>query len=138
MDFPCDALGNYFELHVCSPSLAQKGGVFFTPQNLCDMLAQMLSPGLTQMVMEPAAGSGRMLLSCSNFSVLLHAQEVHPTVFKVLCCNAMLYMPSMVFPVKEIAAEASVTLDRKLINTLRRRNGERGDAETVVPAYGLD
>ena len=63
IEFPGDSLGYYFELHVCSPSLAQKGGVFFTPQNLCDAIVTMLSPGLLQTVMEPAAGSGRLCMA---------------------------------------------------------------------------
>jgi hypothetical protein len=70
LESPGDWFGHYFETRICTPKLAQKGGVFFTPQPMCDMIVGLLNPSLTQSVHEPAAGSGRLLLSASNYSVI--------------------------------------------------------------------
>lgn len=61
-----DILGNYFETHITNG----RNGQFFTPTNICDFMASITSdenesdenrPPLH--ILDPACGSGRMLLS---------------------------------------------------------------------------
>lgn len=60
-----DILGEYF-MEFLSFGL---NGQFFTPMHICDMMAQINSPG-TQMqsVLDPACGSGRMLMSMAKLN----------------------------------------------------------------------
>lgn len=62
-----DMLGSFYELHINSPSKAQKTGQFFTPPPICNFMAQIvhgddLSEG-GKTVNDCAAGSGRNLLA---------------------------------------------------------------------------
>lgn len=64
-----DALGEIY-MYLNSRSKSSRLGQFFTPPELCDVVAQMtgVEPGKT--ILEPACGSGRMVLA-------MHA--VHPS-----------------------------------------------------------
>lgn len=66
----CDLIGT-MHMHDRSSSARQARGEFYTPPNLCDMMAQMilgkedLKPGMS--IAEPAAGTGGMLRSAANW-----------------------------------------------------------------------
>lgn len=62
--FWIDPLGMWYEL-ICSKSKSQAMGQFFTPNGVCDMMAQMLYEPKEeiQKINDPACGSGRILLS---------------------------------------------------------------------------
>jgi len=49
-------------------------------------------------VMDPCAGTGRMLLAASNHSYRLHGCDINPTVIKVTLVNGFLYAPWLVRP----------------------------------------
>ena len=54
-----DVLGKYFEENITHGH----NGQFFTPQPVCDMIARMNNPvGAGESVLDPACGSGRMLM----------------------------------------------------------------------------
>lgn len=54
-----DVLGQYFEENMSHG----KNGQFFSPQPVCDMMARMNNPlGNGERVLDPACGSGRMLM----------------------------------------------------------------------------
>jgi type I restriction-modification system DNA methylase subunit len=61
-----DCLGEFFQLHITHG----RNGQFFTPQHVCDMMAQVSmgkdSSGKT--ILDPACGSGRTLLSAAKVS----------------------------------------------------------------------
>jgi type I restriction enzyme M protein len=62
----CDPLGNFYEA-LASGSKKSGLGQFFTPEDLCTMIAQMMVSdewGLT--INEPCSGSGRMVLAADN------------------------------------------------------------------------
>lgn len=58
-----DCLGGYFE-EFCSNG---KNGQFFTPEPICDMLAQITRP-LGATINDPACGSGRTLLASAKYN----------------------------------------------------------------------
>ena len=58
-----DVLGKYFEENLSYG----KNGQFFTPQNICDMMARMNNPvNPTDRILDPACGSGRMLMAMAK------------------------------------------------------------------------
>jgi hypothetical protein len=80
-----------------------KLGHFPTPASVSDFMVQMLMVGengknKTASVLDPAAGTGILLLYASNFSLNLSAVEISPTLCKLLEAAGWLYMPWLVFP----------------------------------------
>lgn len=60
-----DVLGNFYEKNLSF----DRNGQFFTPQPICDMMAQLMSPdGFKKRVVDPACGSGRMLMAVAKIN----------------------------------------------------------------------
>jgi hypothetical protein len=60
-----DVLGSYFEENISHGH----NGQFFTPQNICDMMARMMNPVESlQRILDPACGSGRMLMAMAKLN----------------------------------------------------------------------
>lgn len=60
-----DVLGAYFEEHISHGH----NGQFFTPQNICDMMARMMNPVEPMpRIADPACGSGRMLMAMAKLN----------------------------------------------------------------------
>ena len=51
-----------------------------------------------QTVCDPALGTGRMLLTASNYSYRLYGMDINQTVIKASLINGYLYAPWMVKP----------------------------------------
>lgn len=87
-----DILGNFYEQHITHGH----NGQFFTPQSVCDLIAQMMTPkGFGKRIADPACGSGRMLMSMAKinrFSLFFGADN-NPNCAKMsvinLCLNSM-------------------------------------------------
>jgi len=65
-----DHLGEMYLEKTVTRSQAQKQGLFFTPANVADMMAQM-TIGQTDKevnILDPAVGSGRLLLAASKYA----------------------------------------------------------------------
>lgn len=64
-----DPLGDYYEV-LSSSSKKSRFGQFFSPKNLCDMMAQMIiTPNeWGKNILEPASGSGRMVLAANQIA----------------------------------------------------------------------
>ena len=60
-----DVLGDYFEQNISHGH----NGQFFTPQNICDMMARLQNPPeMLSRVHDPACGSGRMLMAMAKLN----------------------------------------------------------------------
>jgi len=60
-----DVLGDYFEQFISHGH----NGQFFTPQNICDLMAQLQNPpAALSRVHDPACGSGRMLMAMAKLN----------------------------------------------------------------------
>lgn len=61
-----DVLGDYFEQHISHGH----NGQFFTPQNICDLMARLTNPVeyAPQRIHDPACGSGRMLMAMAKLN----------------------------------------------------------------------
>ena len=57
-----DCLGDFFMEHLSFG----RNGQFFTPEPICDMMAMVTAPGNGSRVLDPACGSGRMLMSSAK------------------------------------------------------------------------
>ena len=85
-------------------------GFYPTPQNVCNMICKMtMQSDLDKAekngqdtrilsVMEPAVGTGRMLLEASNYSVNLWGMDVDRVCVNATKINGFLYAPWMVRP----------------------------------------
>jgi hypothetical protein len=87
-----DVLGTYFEENLSYG----KNGQFFTPQPICDMMARMNLPVKpSQRVLDPACGSGRMLMAMGKlqrFATFFGADNDHNCAMMAtinLCLNGM-------------------------------------------------
>lgn len=83
-----------------------------TPHAVCELMAQITfdkgdsservqngsgDPRL-QLIDEPAAGTGRMLLHASNFSYRLYGMDIDPLAVTICLCNGAFYAPWLTFP----------------------------------------
>ena len=85
-----DPLGAYYE--ALSGSYKKSSfGQFFTPAALCEMTARMTVPKGTfgKDILEPACGSGRMILALNNYCPGNHytAQDLDHICVKMTCIN---------------------------------------------------
>jgi type I restriction enzyme M protein len=88
-----DALGEIY-MYLNSKSKSSRLGQFFTPASLCDLIARMtpVDPGKT--VLEPACGSGRMVLAIHALHPskdLRIAIDVDPMCAKMTAINFLLH-----------------------------------------------
>ena len=84
-----DVLGEFYENNLSHG----KNGQFFTPQNICDLMAQILySPKPGSHIADPACGSGRMLLSMAklNRNALYYGADIDQNCAKMATLNLCL------------------------------------------------
>jgi N-6 DNA methylase len=83
---------------------------FPTPHNVAEFMAQMTftdARGVsdrdprTMRVLDPAVGSGRLLLHASNYSYCLYGCDIDPLVAAICRVNAALYVPWLAFPLPD-------------------------------------
>jgi type I restriction-modification system DNA methylase subunit len=77
-----DLLGD-IHMELLSPKSKQYSGEFYTPQNICLMIAKIILEDTDKVVKlhEPACGSGRMILACAE--VYAHNFKRSPTRLRV-------------------------------------------------------
>ena len=108
-------------------------GFFATPMNIATMNATMMKPSrATASVLDPAAGTGNMLLAMSNYSVNLYAQDVDRTVLKGLQIHTHLYIPWMVVPMKKLLMRAPILWGDTLLD------GINGHKSTPLRFFDFD
>lgn len=81
-----DVLGEFFEKHLSFG----KNGQFFTPMNICDMMAQMINPvGFGKRICDCACGSGRNLMAAAKVNPygLFYGADVDPNCAKMTVIN---------------------------------------------------
>ena len=68
LDIPGDAFGKIYEYFLGSFAMkeGQKGGEFFTPPSMVDLLVEIIEP-FHGRLLDPASGSGGMFVSSANF-----------------------------------------------------------------------
>ena len=84
-----DVLGEFFENNLSHG----KNGQFFSPQNICDLMAQVLySPKPGSHIADPACGSGRMLLAMAklNRNALYFGADISEPCAKMATLNLCL------------------------------------------------
>jgi hypothetical protein len=83
---------------------------FPTPHTVVELMVQMTlehqehgerKPGRLAKVLDPALGTGRMLLHASNYSYCLYGCDIDPLVTSIARINGCLYAPWMAFPFPE-------------------------------------
>lgn len=85
-------------------------GFFPTPMSLCQMMTQMVMEGTDeetriQTVCDPAVGTGRFLLTASNYSLRLYGQDIDPLMCMATLVNGYLFSPWLVRPFPFLDAE---------------------------------
>lgn len=92
-----DFFGTYYEAEIVSKLGRRDSGQFFTPPNVCDCMSEMqlmlVDKKKRLKVNDPAAGSGRCLLSAHIHAPgsYMVAQDLDLTCVKMCICNFMLH-----------------------------------------------
>jgi hypothetical protein len=99
MLWPYDYLGDL----LAENAYGKIQGFFPTPMPVCQMMTQMVLDGWdeetrVQTVCDPAVGTGRFLLTASNYSLRLYGQDIDPTMCMVTLVNGYLLAPWLVRP----------------------------------------
>ncbi len=91
--------------------MTQKGGwnpnAFYpTPHSVVEAMVQLTmtehkEDKRSKTVLDPAVGSGRMLMHASNYSLRLYGIDIDPTLVKVTLVNGALYVPWILRPFSE-------------------------------------
>jgi type I restriction enzyme M protein len=63
-----DVKGHAYE-EIVGANLRGDRGEFFTPRNICNMAVAMLDPGESQLILDPACGTGGFLISAMNWVI---------------------------------------------------------------------
>lgn len=96
--YPSDYLGDIMAM----ANFGRGSGFFPTPHDICELMIRMQFHDAgdlrTKTVMDPCVGTGRMLLSASNYSYRLYGQDINRTVIKACLVNGYLYSPWLVKP----------------------------------------
>jgi hypothetical protein len=104
--FPKDYFGDIYA-EERNPDSNRRSGFFPTPHNVVEMMVRMTMEGdkghdgmdpRTMSVCEPCAGTGRMLMHASNYSVNLWGTDIDRTCVMACKVNGYLYIPWMVRP----------------------------------------
>lgn len=102
--YPGDYLGD-----LAAEYLGDNGTEYFpTPHNVVNFMVQITmsdddkNNNKTKTVIDPCAGSSRMLLYASNHSLCLYAQDISQSMVNVSTVNGFLYIPWMVCNTKEM------------------------------------
>lgn len=90
-----DSLGMFYEL-LTSQSKSQRLGQFFTPDCICDVMAELNPPSKEeeQKILDPACGSGRILLASNALAPGRHwfmAQDLDFMCVKMCALNMMIH-----------------------------------------------
>lgn len=102
LKYPKDYFGDIYA-DERSPKSNQRSGFFPTPDVICECMARMTFEGKegdTRLlsVCEPCAGTGRMLMHASNYSLNLWGMDVDYGCVLACRVNGYLYMPWLVMP----------------------------------------
>lgn len=100
--YPGDYLGD-----LASEYLGSNGNAYFpTPHNIVDCMVKLIisDSGIdkTSSIIDPSAGSSRMLLYSSNHSLNLYANDISQSMVNVSMINGFLYIPWMVCNTEEM------------------------------------
>lgn len=91
--YPDDYLGDI----AADNRVAKSSAYFPTPMNIVEFMTKMSMDNSKankyNIVNDPCLGSGRMLLSASNYSLRLYGQDINLLIHKVSLVNAYLYVP---------------------------------------------
>jgi hypothetical protein len=94
-------------------------GFFPTPMEVCQLMVQMNmgdDDARLKSVSDPCVGTGRMLLSASNYSYRLYGSDINPTVIKATLVNGYLYAPWLVRPFAFLETAQSPVADEDAAN----------------------
>ena len=96
MAFPYDYWGEILSFS----SFGKRLGFYPTPHNVVELMVKvgMMQHNITDTVLDPCVGTGRMLLHASNHSVQLYGMDINGLVLKAALVNGYCYAPWMVKP----------------------------------------
>ena len=131
MAYPYDQFGDL----MAECKMGRASGFFPTPHVICETMCRVLyfsdseKDYRAESCMEPALGTGRMLLHSSDYSMMLYGMDISMTCVKAAICNAYFYAPWMAKPIG--------FLKNKMM-TDRTDEAERIDQPLALPAPTTD
>lgn len=129
MESPFDYWG---DLYAESKGVWNKTGFFATPHPVCRAMVEMTMKraDITSSVLEPALGTGRMLLEASNYSLNLFGIDIDPICLYASKVNAFCYVPWIIAPDHKLMEEGRKPLERLVINEEKKIERIRIDEES--------
>lgn len=90
-----DFLGGIYEMQVAGKGRKSSAGQFFTPMNVCELMAALTGPSEAEepAVTDPCCGSGRLLLAAhaQNPGARVYAQDIDRTCCLMAAVNLMMH-----------------------------------------------
>ncbi len=88
-----DFLGYLYEQLVAGIRRKQGNGQFFTPETVCDFMAQIVNPVDGDKATDPCCGSGRLMLAAHAVhpGTIVHAQDLDRTCCMMAVCNFLIH-----------------------------------------------
>lgn len=133
-----DAFGDAYEflMTMYASSAGKSGGEFFTPQEVSELLAELVAADghSIKSVYDPACGSGSLLLKFSktigreNPALKYYGQEINPTTYNL--CRINMFLHNINYD------NFDIRLGNTLTNPMHREE-EPFDAIVSNPPYGI-
>ncbi len=97
-----DMLGRAYEylIEKFADDAGKKGGEFYTPRKVVQLIVELLQPGETDRICDPTVGSGGMLIECAKYverhggdprKLTLHGQENNLGTWAICKMNMLLH-----------------------------------------------
>ena len=138
MENKIDAFGDAYEflMTMYASSAGKSGGEFFTPQEVSELLAELVAADghSIKSVYDPACGSGSLLLKFSktigreNPALKYYGQEINPTTYNL--CRINMFLHNINYD------NFDIRLGNTLTNPMHREE-EPFDAIVSNPPYGI-
>jgi len=95
LKFPHDYLGQLAADKQGRGRWSNPTAFFPTPMHVCDLMTKMTmqDSDKTSSVMDPCVGSGRFLMTASNYSLNLYGMDIDYQILKVCKANMFMYVP---------------------------------------------
>ena len=137
-----DVIGNAYEylIGLFASDAGKKGGEFYTPREVAELLAELLAPPKGSTICDPACGSGSLLMRVANqvpdHDYDLYGQEMNGETWALCRMNLFLH------GVDKARIEWGDTLNNPKLIEENRRTGARTlkkfDVVVANPPFSLD
>lgn len=134
---------DYIGQHMAEMSVGQSAGFYPTPMSICTMMAMMTHGSndrdmRSETVMDCAVGTGRLLLTGSNYSLRLYGQDINYLCVLVTKINLALFAPWFHIPESYYADYDSAKGSNQVSAPPKDQPRDRNEPETGQKLIAAD